>query len=55
MRIVDAYWTPKVNMIVVLCDCGHRRECPTNRKVWWCNHCNRRIDVMKLKQKGMKV
>ena len=26
MKIVDARWTPRVNMLVIVCDCGHEFE-----------------------------
>lgn len=35
MTLVDVFWTPKVNMLVVKCDCGrtfeHRLDCWTVR------------------------
>jgi hypothetical protein len=41
MKLVDVYWTPRVNRLVVTCDCGNAIDHPSNYSMVVCNVCRR--------------
>lgn len=41
MIIRDVWWTPRVNMLFVRCDCGHQFVHPTNISTCTCARCRR--------------
>jgi len=49
MEIIDARWTPVVNMLLLECICGRRFEHPANR-TWARCTCGRSWNILKLKQ-----
>ena len=40
MHIIDVVWTPKVNLLVIQCDCGGAFQHPSNRWTVRCPNCN---------------
>ncbi len=42
MDIVDAEWTPRVNMLIVRCQCRQLFKHPANRRVAICPSCGRK-------------
>lgn len=41
MRMIDVYWTPIVNRITVVCDCGQVFTWPTSISVVECYSCGK--------------
>ena len=41
MKLVDAYWTPVVNRLLVVCDCGQRIDWPSGVSMVECPECGR--------------
>ena len=39
MKIIDATWTPKVNMLTIECACGHQWGHRSDRWRVWCAKC----------------
>ena len=54
MKIVDACWTAKVNMLVVLCNCYRKFEHPANRRKVNCPGCGRQEQLEDLRNKLVK-
>jgi len=42
MKIIDAIWTPQVNLYVVLCDCGKEFRHRTDRWSIQCPFCHKK-------------
>lgn len=51
IRILDAYWTPRVNILAIECGCGKRSRHPANIR-WFRCKCGNRVDTLKLKAEG---
>lgn len=49
MEIKDARWTPRVNILLMKCQCGHTFEHPANRKWAVCPQCQSKTDTLRLK------
>lgn len=41
MRIVDVYWTDRVNMLKIVCDCGNILTWPCNISTVNCYSCGK--------------
>jgi len=41
MRLIDVYWTPNVNHLKVICDCGHNIDHPSRISLCECPSCGR--------------
>ena len=39
MVIYDVYWTNRINILKVKCDCGNKFEWPTNISMIYCHFC----------------
>lgn len=39
MKLIDVYWTPRVNVLLVRCDCGAEFEHPANYGLARCPFC----------------
>lgn len=51
MKIVDAYWTPRANILTIHCNCGSRFKHPANRIMAECPECRSRVNTVLLKNK----
>ena len=49
MKQVDARWTPKVNLLVVECDCGHIFQHRVDRWKMRCPQCNKTESINALR------
>lgn len=49
MIVVDAYWTPSVNVLFVQCDCGEIFEVRANKRWVSCPKCYSVADMLLLK------
>ena len=49
MKIESAHWTPKGNILLIRCQCGHLLEHPANRRTVVCPQCQRVEDCLQLK------
>ena len=49
MKILDTFWTPKINVHIVECDCGHQN--PMRADVWYinCSRCGKKISMKELR------
>lgn len=49
MKVIDIKWTPNVNKLIILCDCGKKFEHRLDR--WWvrCKVCGRKqiVDTLR--------
>lgn len=45
MKMVDARWSRRVNMLTIQCDCGARFDHPANRRIMQCPKCRRTASV----------
>jgi hypothetical protein len=41
MTLINVYWTPRINMLVVFCDCGEILHRPSNYSMVQCPVCRR--------------
>jgi len=41
MKLIDVYWTPELNRIVVLCNCGNVIDTWSNNSTVHCERCGR--------------
>jgi hypothetical protein len=48
-RLIDARWTPQVNMLLIECSCGERFEWRADRAFAECPSCEARIGLFPLK------
>ncbi len=55
MQIVDAYWTPRVNIYIIQCRCGARFHSPVD--LWWhrCPHCQRKECVETIRRRPVSL
>ena len=51
MRVIDADWSPKGNILVMDCNCGKRFRHPSWRKWATCPDCGEKGDLIYLKSK----
>ena len=51
VKIVDAEWTPQINMMVILCDCGVRFRHRADRWHVRCPQCGRRDHLRELRNR----
>jgi len=49
MEVLDAYWTPRVNILFVQCDCGEIFEAPANKRWASCPKFHKRTDMLLFK------
>ena len=49
MKIEDVYWTPKVNMLLIRCECGHLFEHSANKRIAICSGCGKKEDTLIMK------
>jgi len=49
LAIVDARWSPRVNYLLIECDCGNQWWHPANRKRVACRECFATDDLMRMK------
>lgn len=49
LRIIEAVWTPKANLLVIMCDCGNTFQHPTDRWTVRCPKCNSSVNVALLR------
>lgn len=49
MKIMNAKWDPKVNWLVIKCECGREFRHRADRIKVLCPRCYRTADLMKLK------
>lgn len=52
MKIINAKWTPKFNLLKIKCDCGEIFWQRADRKRMICPECDKIGDCMKLKSYG---
>lgn len=51
MKIIDAAWTPGVNILIVECVCGESFEHPTNRWAVRCPECGKTDNLKNLRER----
>lgn len=54
MKIVDARWTPQVNMYVVQCECGTKFEHRSDRWRATCPRCGASVNVQELRDQDVR-
>jgi hypothetical protein len=52
MRIIDARWTPIINLLIISCDCGRQFEHRADRWTVRCN-CGRTQRIDELRQQWL--
>jgi hypothetical protein len=50
MEILDAHWTPKVNILKIQCDCGNQFLHRADKTTIVCPACKRIENCLKLKE-----
>ena len=55
MEVLDAYWTPRVNILFVQCACGEIFEVRANKRWVSCPKCYCRADMLLLKSGSVAV
>lgn len=50
MKIINARWTPKVNMLIIRCDCGHEFEHRADRWGVKCLNCKRQEHLQRMRK-----
>lgn len=55
MRIVNARWTPTVNVMVILCDCGKEFDHRADRWRVVCPECKRRANLGYLRENCIEL
>lgn len=49
MKIIDARWTPRVNMLMIECNCGNRFEHRADRWIVKCMNCMRQDHLQRMR------
>ncbi len=53
MKIINAKWTPKVNMLLIKCDCGNKFWQRADRMKVYCSKCFKVGNNFDIKNKGV--
>lgn len=54
MTIVDAYWTPAVNILKIQCDCGHMFYQRSDRQNVKCSNCKATQNLHAIRQSDLE-
>ena len=60
MRISDTFWTPKINVLLIKCDCENLQPMETDKWKIKCSRCGKEIKMNELRreyciEKGIKT
>ena len=53
MRVVNAYWAKRCNILIIRCRCGHEFKHPANRVRMICPLCKEEANAHEVKKKGV--
>lgn len=55
MTIINAQWTPTVNILRIKCRCGHMFGWRADRRKVQCPKCGRQDDLLAIKNRSPKI